>query len=130
MDEWIREDLMDGLCPSIRPLVACMMDCEGGCRVLDLFRRRPLTWLQVSDISYHVSQPREQLDATLNRLVGLGILECLNVSGIWTFYGLTRDARILECLEQFWVWRDDWQTRWGQVQETLQLGTPDGSYGD
>ncbi len=121
MDQTMRQQFLDELCPRLRPLIAGVMDCECGCEALDFFRRRPLTWLEASDIAYHLRQPNDQIAAALNRLSALGLLERFTVLGSWTFYGLTRSAEILNALEQFWAWRDDWHTRMDRLKHELQL---------
>ena len=121
MDQTMRQQFLDELCPRLRPLIACVMNCECGCEALDFFRHRPLTWLEASDIAYHLRQPYDQVVAALNQLTALGILERFTVLGSWTFYGLTQSAEILNALEQFWAWRDDWHMRMEQVKHELQL---------
>ena len=41
MDEITRQELLDELCPRLRPTVQRMMDCPCGCEALDFFRYRP-----------------------------------------------------------------------------------------
>ncbi|MCL5951754.1 MAG: hypothetical protein M1132_08545 [Chloroflexi bacterium] len=120
MDDITRDEFLDKLSPDIRPLIACAMDCECGCEVLDFFRQRPLVWLEVSDIVYHLKQPHGQVVNALNQLTDARILEGFTVLGAWTFYGLTRDAEVLVALEQFWRLRDDWHVRWERVRGTLR----------
>lgn len=121
MDQTMRQQFIDELCPRLRPLIGCVMDCECGSEVVEFFRRRSRTWLEASDIAYHLRQPYDQVVAALNQLTALGILERLTVLGSWTFYGLTQSAKILNALEQFWAWRDDWRTRMEQLKHELQL---------
>ena len=121
MDLQLRQEFLNDLCPRLQPLAACVMDCECGSEVVEFFRRRSRTWLEASDIIYHLRQPNDQVTAALNQLTALGILERFTVLNSWTFYGLTQSAEILNALEQFWAWRDDWHTRMERVKHELQL---------
>ncbi len=123
MDQTMRQKFLDELCPRLRPLIACVMDCACGSQVIEFYRRRSRTWLEASDIAYHLRKPNDQVAAALYRLTALGILERFTVLGSWTFYGLTQKPEILNALEQFWTWRDDWRMRVEQVKNELQLPT-------
>lgn len=123
MDEVTRQQFLDELCPQIRPLIARLMDCACGCEILELFRRRPLTSLQASDIAYHLRLPQPQVIEGLSLLVDAGVIECRGILD-FTFYGLTHDSEIQRALEQFWVWRDHWRTRLERVRSGLQLNAP------
>ena len=121
MDLQLRQEFLNDLCPHLQPLAAGVMDCECGNEVVEFFRRRPRTWLEASDIVYHLRQPNDQVAAALNQLTALGILERFTVLSSWTFYGLTQSTEIVNALEQFWAWRDDWHTRMEQLKHELQL---------
>ena len=124
MDESTRQELLDELCPHLRPLIARVMDCECGCEVLDFFRQRSLTWLEASDIAYHLRQSPAYVIEALNQLAEVGILERHTVLSRWTFYGLARNAGILQALEQFWSWRDDYHARLERAEDALKLRAP------
>jgi len=126
MDESVRQEFLDELCPQIRPLVARLMDCSCGCEILEFFRRRPLTSLEASDIAYHLRQPQSQIIEALSWLVCTGVIECQKIRD-FTFYGLTHDIEIQRALEQFWVWRDHWHARLEGIRNRLQLSTPNHS---
>lgn len=115
-----REEFLNDLCPRIRPVVAHLMECDCGCAVLDFFRQRPLTWLQASDVAYHLRQPHQVIAETLNQIAEAGLVERRNILNS-TFYGLTKNENLLNALEQFWVWRDDWRSRVESVRVALQL---------
>ncbi len=57
MDEITRQELLDELCPRLRPIVQRMMDCPCGCETLDFFRYRTHVWLESADIAHHLRQP-------------------------------------------------------------------------
>ena len=113
---------LDELCPHVRPLITRIMEREDECELLDWFRRRPLTWLQVDDIAYHLQRSREQVNEMLNWLVEAGIAQCRFISDL-TFYSLTDDSEILNTLEAFWSWRDNWYTHLEQVKHHLYYHT-------
>ena len=124
MNESTRQELLSELCPRLRPLIARVMECECGCEVLDFFRQRPLAWLEAPDIAYHLRQSQAQVIEALNQLTEAGILERFTVLSRWTFYGLARNAGILQALEQFWSWRDDYSTRLERAEGALKLRAP------
>lgn len=111
------------LCPRLRPLIARVLQYECGCHMLDFFRQRPRAWLQAMDIAYYLHQRPTQTEATLEELVQEGILERFTVLDTFTFYGLSQSPKVLQALEQFWAWRDDWKAQVEQVRFALQLPT-------
>jgi hypothetical protein len=120
MDEETREEFLNDLCPRIRPLVANLMDCDCGGAVLDFFRQRSHGWLQATDIAYHLRRPNGLVIAALNRIAETGIVERHRVLNM-IFYGLTEDENLKRAIEQFWICRDDWQSRVGVIRDRLQL---------
>ncbi len=120
VNQTTRQEFLNDLCPRIRPLIACTMDCPCGCETLDLLRVRSNTWLTASDIAYHVSAPIEHVQAALDLFVRTGFVERLEAVG-WTFYAIARDGKTPIALEQFWLQRDDWRDRVTRVQATLRL---------
>ncbi len=122
MEEKTREEFLNDLCPRIRTVVADLMEYDCGCAVLDFFRQRPLTWLEASDVAYHLRQPHPQVVAALDQIAKTRFVERRSISNA-TFYSLTRNEKLLNVLEQFWIWRDDWQHRVESVREILQLQT-------
>jgi hypothetical protein len=120
MDEIERQEFLREPCPGLRPLIVRVLDCKCGCHVLDFFRRRPLTWLEASDIAYHLRQPDDEVVTALNHLANIGIVQRLIVLG-YSFCGLTRDADALEAIEQFWVWRDIRHAHLERVSDALRL---------
>ena len=120
MDDVTREEFLSDLCPRVRPLIVQLMDCECGCEALDFFRTRPRTWLETADIAYHLSQSGQDVAVALGALTQIGVVERQEI--LYTaFFSLTRDAEILDALDQYWVWRDTWNTRWHRVRETLKF---------
>ncbi len=122
MEEKTREEFLNDLCPRIRMVVADLMEYNCGCALLDFFRQRPLTWLTASDLAYHLRQPHPQVVAALDQMVKTRFVERRSILNA-TFYSLTRNENLLNVLEQFWIWRDDWQNRVESVREALQLQT-------
>ena len=120
MDDTTRHKFLDELCPHLRTLIECLMDCDCGCEVVDFFRHRKLTLIEARDIAGHLQRPLNEVAPSLDRLVEMGILE-RQVILDWTLYGLARDAQIRNGLEQFWLLRDAWRQQWEQTQETLHL---------
>ncbi len=125
MGEKTRQVYLDELCPRLRPIAQRVMDCPCGCEALDFFRYRSRVWLETADIVHYLGLRLDQGVAALNLLTELGILERRDIFGVG-FYGLTHDEQVLNALEQFWAWRDDWHTRLEQVKDTLQLGSARG----
>lgn len=120
MNALTREEFLEDLCPSVRPIIASIMECEGGCEALDLLYKRPRTWLETADIAYHLGHPVDQTAATLERLYYFMVLKRRNIFGI-AFYHLTENQQILEALDQYWTWREVWRSRWQQTQDALKL---------
>ena len=115
-----RQLFLADLCPQLRSLMGCLMDCECSCEVVDFFRNRALSRVQAQDIAGQVQRPLEQTVYALNRLVELGVMERHETLD-WTFYSLTADAQILAALEQFWLVRDAWRLELKQVAVALHL---------
>ena len=115
-----RQLFLADLCPHLRSLLGCLMDCECSCEVVDFFRNRALSRVQAQDIAGQLQRPWEQTVYALNRLVELGVLERHLVLD-WTFYSLTADTQILAALEQFWLVRDAWRLELKQAAEALHL---------
>ena len=109
---------LNELHPRVRPLITQIMEREDECELLDLFRCRPLTWLEVDDIAYHLRRSRAQVNERVNWLVDAGIVQCRFVSGL-TFYSLTNDSEIANALEAFWSWRENWYAHLEQVKHHL-----------
>ncbi len=122
MDEKTRQEFLGELCPRLRPLALRMMECPCGCEALDFFRYRTRVWLETADIAHYLHQPIDRVIAALNLLTEVGILERRDIFGV-AFYGLTHNEEILNALEQFWTWRDDWLAHLERVKGTLQLGS-------
>ncbi len=120
MDEKTRQEFLDELCPRVRPLAARVMDCACGCEALDLFRYRTRVWLETADIAHYLKQPIDHVVAALDDLTEIGILERRDIFGM-AFYGMTQNEAVLNALEQFWAWRDEWQARLERVKGMLQL---------
>ena len=120
MDNATRLEFLADLCPELRALTTRLMDCDGGCELVDFFRHRTFTWVQADDIAGQLHCPADQVVPALNRLVELGVLKRRVVLD-WTFYSLTADTQILSALEQFWLVRDAWQMNVRQVQAALHL---------
>ena len=114
LDEFLNE-----LCPRARPLIAQIVERESECEVLDFFRRRPRTWLEVDDIAYHLRRPHAQVNEMLCWLANAEIVQCRTISSL-TFYGLTCDLECLGALEQFWAWREDWHSHLEWVKHNLR----------
>ncbi|MBI5029271.1 MAG: winged helix-turn-helix transcriptional regulator [Chloroflexi bacterium] len=123
MSEIWREEFLHDLCPRVQPLIARLLDSHCGCAILEFFHHRPLTWLEASDIAYHLRQSLPQVIDALNLLVRARVIEFRKILD-FTFYGLTRDLEIRRALEQFWVWRDYWHARLEHIRERLQLNAP------
>lgn len=121
MEEITGQEFLNELCPLLRPVARRVMECPCGCEALDFFRFRTRVWLEAADIAHHVRQPVDQVIVALNLLGELGILERRDILGV-AFYGMARNEQILNALEQFWAWRDDWHMRLERVRGTLQLG--------
>lgn len=113
------EEFLDDLCPHVRPVIASIMECEGGCRALDLLYSRPRTWLETADLAYHLQQPLEQVIPTLEQLVYFRVLSRRAIFGM-AFYRLTEDEEILQALDQYWTWREVWRARWQETQVALK----------
>ncbi len=122
MNDLTLQEFLAELCPRLRPVVARVMDCRYGCEILDFFRHRRLVWLEAADIANYVSAPLDQVGGAVDQLARLGLLEHRDVLGN-AYYGLTHDAEILNHLEQFWTWRDDWSEHWQRAKGELRLNT-------
>jgi hypothetical protein len=120
MKNTARQLFLADVCPQLRSLMGCVLDCECSCEVVDFLRNRALSRVQAQDIAGQVKRPLEQTVYALNRLRALGILE-QHVVLDWTFYSLTADTQILAALEQFWLVRDAWRLEWKQAAEVLHL---------
>ena len=123
MDAVTRQYFLDELCPRLRTLIECVMDCDCGCEAVDFFRSRSLALAEARDIAAQVRLPLDQVLPSLDRLVELGIVERVMILNE-PFYGLTRDPRARSALEQFWLMRDDWRGRMEQTRATLLLRIP------
>jgi DNA-binding IclR family transcriptional regulator len=121
MHDKTQQEFLNELCPHLRPLIARVLECECGCQTLDFFRRRPLAWLEASDIAYHLHRPPNETTEILKRLTEAGVLERFTVLDSRTFYGLSQRHEILQALDQFWAWRDHWDAQLEQVKDALQL---------
>lgn len=121
MEDPTQQEFLNELCPRLRPLVARVLECECACQMLDFFRRRPLAWLEASDIAYHLHRPQEETVEILKQLTDTGFLDQFTVMNGRTFYGLPARSDILKALDQFWAWRDHWNAQLEQVKDTLQL---------
>ena len=122
MDEKTRQEFLNVLCPRIRPIAARVMDCACGCEALDLFRYRTRVWLEIADIAHYLKQPLDHVVGALDLLTEIGILERRDIFGM-AFYGMTRNQQVLNALEQFWAWRDEWHVQLERVRGTLRLGS-------
>lgn len=120
MNALTREEFLEDLCPGVRPIIAAVMECECGCEALDLLYNRPRTWLETTDIAYHLGQPVDKTIATLERLHYFLVLNRRDIFGI-AFFHLTENQEILQALDQYWTWREVWRSRWQQTQDTLKL---------
>lgn len=120
MNAITREEFLNDLCPNVRPTIASIMECECGCEALDLLYKRPRTWTETADIAYHLRQPVEQVAATLERLDYYLVLNRRDIFGM-AFYRLTEDLGILHALNQYFIWREVWRSRWQQTQDALKL---------
>ena len=123
LSELSQDEFLDDLCLQVQPLIARLMKSDCGCNILEFFHQRPLTWLEASDIAYHLRQSLSQVIDALNMLVRVGVIECRKILNL-TFYGLTSDLEIQRALEQFWAWRDYWRERLDRVRHRLQLNMP------
>jgi hypothetical protein len=121
MQDPTRQEFLSELCPRLRPLFAHILECGCACQVLDLFRRRPLAWLEASDIAYHLRHPQGETTEILKQLTEAGLLDHFTVLNSRTFYGLPPRSYILGALDQFWTWRDHWNTQLERVKDALQL---------
>ncbi len=121
MQDLTQQEFLNELCPRLRPLIARILECDCACQTLDFFRRRPLAWLESSDISYHLQRPQAETIKILEQLTEVGLLDRFTVLNSQTFYGLASRSEILKALDQFWVWRDHWNAQLEQVKDTLQL---------
>lgn len=124
MIDQTQQELLDELCPQLRPLIGGVMKCQHACQALDFFRGRPHAWLQVSDIAYHLDLPAATTEHVLNRLRELGILERITVLDQFMFYGLSHQEETLRFLDQYWSWRDVWRSQLEQVKSVLRLDPP------
>lgn len=120
MDNATREEFLSDLCPRVRPLIVQLMDCACGCEALDFFRTRSHTRLEVADIAYHMSQTEMEVAVALRALTQIGVVERQEIFDT-AFYSLTRNAEVLEALDQYWLWRDEWNARWRRVKGTLKF---------
>lgn len=111
---------MSDLCPRARPLIVQVMDCACGCEALDFFRTRSRTWLEVADIAYYMSQTEKEVAVALHALTHIGVTERREIFDT-AFYSLTRNAEVLEALDQYWLWREEWNARWRRVNGTLKF---------
>lgn len=127
MQDPSQQELLNELCPRLRPLIAHVLECDCACQTLDFFRRRPLTWLEASDIAYHLHRPQEETVAILKQLTETGLLDRFTVLNSRTFYGLPERRDILKALDLFWEWRDHWNAQLEQVKDALQLHAIDES---
>ena len=113
---------LNELSPRVRPLIAQTIENEFYYEVLDFFRRRAKTSLEVYDIGYHLRRPPEVLDMALRSLVGSGFLRCRDIFDL-TFYSLTDDPELLQALEFYWDWRESWQAFLDQLKLNLHYTT-------
>jgi predicted transcriptional regulator len=116
-----RQEFLNELCPHLRPLIAQVLDCECACELLDFFRQRPITWLQASDIAYHLRRSESQAIDALDRLIDARLIERKAVLDSWTFYRLGYETEASQALEQFWLLRDDHLARLERAKEELKL---------
>lgn len=127
MQDLTQQEFLNELCPRLRPLIAHVLECDRACQVLDFFRRRPLAWLEASDIAYHLHHPQDETTEILKQLTEAGLLDRFTVLNSRTFYGLPQRGDILQALDQFWGWRDHWKAQLEQVKDVLQLHAIHGS---
>jgi predicted transcriptional regulator len=116
------DTFLNELCPQVRPLITQIMEREEERDLLALFRRRPLTWLQVDDIAYYLQCSQAQVNEILNRLVDAGIVQDRFISGL-TFFSVTNDSEISNALEAFWSWSDNWNAHLEQIKHHLRHDT-------
>lgn len=116
----IQQGFLHDLCPNIRPLVGEILACPCGCELLEFFRDRPTTWLEVEDIAFYVRQSSSSVLLGLSRLHELGLIERHDVHGM-TLYALTEAAQHTAALEQFWIWRDVLRAQWQETRDALEL---------
>ncbi len=121
MQDLTQQEFLNELCPRLRPLIARVLECDCTCQTLDFFRRRPLAWLESSDIAYHLHRPEDETIELLKQLTEAGLLDRFTVLNSQTFYGLAPRSDILKALDQFWVWRDHWNAQLERVRDALQL---------
>lgn len=120
MNAVTREEFLQDLCPSMRPIIASVMECDCGCEALDLLYKRPRAWLETADIAYHLGQPVDKTAATLERLHYFLVLNRREIFGI-AFYHMTDNQEILKALDQYWTWREVWRSRWQETQSALKF---------
>ncbi|MCL4394267.1 MAG: hypothetical protein M1482_05595 [Chloroflexi bacterium] len=121
MNDSTRQEFLNELCPRLRPLIARVLDCECACEVLDFFRQRSLTWLQASDIAYHLRRSESQAIDALDQLTDARLIERKAVLNSWTFYRLAHETELSQALEQFWLLRDDHLARLERAKDELKL---------
>lgn len=115
-----RDEFLNDLCPRVRPIIAQIMECECGCELLELFRTRPRTLLELADVIYHAKLSSEDVSRALEQLHTLAIIERREVLDT-KFYCLTQEAEIIAALEQYWTWRQVWQARLQEVRGALKI---------
>ncbi|MBI5030398.1 MAG: hypothetical protein HZB51_07715 [Chloroflexi bacterium] len=116
------DELSNDLSPHARSLITQIIQQENACQLLDLFQQRPRTWLEPEDIAFHLHCSLDQIDQALAWLSTTQVVQLHSILG-FKFYGLTEDSEILNALERFWSWRDNWLTHLERVKDNLYQQT-------
>ncbi len=114
----LREFVFDDAPERVRDLIERVSALDSGLALLRFLHVNANSLMTIDDLAYHLQTPQTAVASTLSALLGLGLVQWVDVAGL-AFFGITSDPDARRLADDVCHWQDRWHTRLEHIERLV-----------